>query len=86
MHLASFPPSPRPLFFPPSLAVQKIHDGLQHIVCILGHAAAGTGRYIACALHLAQDVTHLSDAFLNVWLEAVDTSERYSAQVLCPRG
>lgn len=43
---------------------------MQHIVSILGHTAAGTGWHITRALHLAEDVTHLLDALLNVWLEA----------------
>lgn len=52
-----------------SLAVQELHDGLQHIVGILGHAAAGAGWHIARPLHLAQDIAHLPHTLLNVGLE-----------------
>ena len=57
-----------------SLAVQEVHDGLQDVVSILCHAAAGAGGDIAGALHLAQDVPHLLNAFLDVGLEAEDGS------------
>lgn len=57
---------------PHSLAVQKVHDGLQDVVSILCNAAASAGRDIAGALHLAQDVTHLLHALLNVRLETGD--------------
>lgn len=57
---------------PGSLAVQEVHDGLQHVVGVLGHTTTGTGWHIACALHLAKDVTHLLDTLLDVWLEAGD--------------
>lgn len=68
--------------WPGSLAVQQVHDGLQYVVSILGHTAAGTGWHIACALHLAKDVTHLFDTLLNVWLEAGGIKGRSSDQTL----
>lgn len=63
-----------------SLAVQQVHDGLQHIVSILGHAAAGTGWHVARALHLAKDVAHLFDTLLNVRLEAGGIKRKSSDQ------
>lgn len=73
-------PSPAQSTQPGSLAVQQVHDGLQHIVSILGHAAAGTGWHIAGTLHLAKYVAHLFDTLLNVRLEAEGTEGRSSDQ------
>lgn len=52
-----------------SLAIQEVHNRLQDVVSILSHAAAGTGRHIPSAFHLAQDVSHLLHTVFYVGLK-----------------
>lgn len=61
---------PFPLRVLYSLAIQEIHERSQHTVCILSHRCPGIGGCIPCAPNLAQDVSHLSNAFINPHLEA----------------
>lgn len=51
------------------LAVKEVHDGLQDVVSILCHAAAGARWHVSCSFHLAKYVAHLLNVFFNVWLE-----------------
>lgn len=50
-----------------SLAIQELHDWLQNVVSILGHAAGIS--HIGGSLHLSQDVSHLLHILLNMRLE-----------------
>lgn len=58
---------------PNSLAVQKVHDGLQHIVRLLNHAAIG--RY-CLTFDLGQDVPHLPHIVQNLGLETTITQQQ----------
>lgn len=53
-----------------SLAVQELHDWLQDVVSILGHAAGIS--HIWGSLNLSQDVSHLLNIFLNMRLETTE--------------
>lgn len=53
-----------------SLAIQEIHERSQHTICILSHRGPGVGGCIPRAPNLAQDLSHLSNTFINPYLEA----------------
>jgi hypothetical protein len=53
-----------------SLAIQEVHERSQHTICILSHRGPGVRGCIPCAPNLAQDVSHLSNTFINPHLEA----------------
>lgn len=51
------------------LAVEEVHDGLQDVVGVLRHTAAGARRDVSCPLHLTKYVAHLLYVFFDVRLE-----------------
>lgn len=61
------------MLYAASLAVQKLHDGLQDVIGVLRDAAGVP--HVGGALDLSQDVSHLLDVFLNVRLEAYEQEE-----------
>ena len=63
-----------------SLAIKKVHDGLQDVVGILCEAAVAVSRNVG-PLHLAQDIPHLPYTHFNVGLETIAHTHTHTHRV-----